>query len=422
MSDTLQAPTEVWTALYNERWQGLIVDEATAHPAKFSRGLIRRIYRELIENHWLYPGQTVCDPFGGVGLGALDAMQHGLKWVGVELESRFCDLANKNLALWASYGVTGGRIVQGDSRKLREHVGGADVVCSSPPFAESLSAGFADRPGLVWGNARYGNKDRRTEVPQDTYGSTPGQLGAMRPGSVEAVVSSPPYADQEVPTLARRGLLAENTAYDRSRPAAARTYGQTPGNLGNMKPGEVSAVVSSPPYEGSLNTTENHDARAARTGGFTQGMKDTKYGDNPFTYLSKDPSGLNNDQRHAIAAQNPQVGALTGNTFWAASFQIIIECYEILKSGGVCVFVTKDFVRKGQRVPFSDDWERLCIACGFQPLKRVQASLVKETRHPGLFDEDVVKTTERKSFFRRLAEKKGSPRIDHEDVIFVRKP
>ncbi len=28
-------------------------------------------------------------------------------------------------------------------------------------------------------------------------------------------------------------------------------------------------------------------------------------------------------------------------------------------------------------------------------------------------------TTERKSFFRRLAEKKGSPRIDHEDVICV---
>jgi hypothetical protein len=29
---------------------------------------------------------------------------------------------------------------------------------------------------------------------------------------------------------------------------------------------------------------------------------------------------------------------------------------------------------------------------------------------------------ERKSFFRRLAEKKGSPRIDHEDVIIMRKP
>ena len=29
---------------------------------------------------------------------------------------------------------------------------------------------------------------------------------------------------------------------------------------------------------------------------------------------------------------------------------------------------------------------------------------------------------ERKSFFRRLAEKKGSPRIDHEDIIIMRKP
>jgi hypothetical protein len=36
--------------------------------------------------------------------------------------------------------------------------------------------------------------------------------------------------------------------------------------------------------------------------------------------------------------------------------------------------------------------------------------------------EPVVKTTSRKSFFRRLAEAKGSPAIDHEDVIIVRKP
>lgn len=33
-----------------------------------------------------------------------------------------------------------------------------------------------------------------------------------------------------------------------------------------------------------------------------------------------------------------------------------------------------------------------------------------------------VQRTERKSFFRRLAEKKGSPRIDHETVLVMRKP
>ena len=40
-----------WYGCYNQSWKGVITDEAFAHPAKFSRGLIERIYRYLlIEN------------------------------------------------------------------------------------------------------------------------------------------------------------------------------------------------------------------------------------------------------------------------------------------------------------------------------------------------------------------------------------
>ena len=39
-----------------------------------------------------------------------------------------------------------------------------------------------------------------------------------------------------------------------------------------------------------------------------------------------------------------------------------------------------------------------------------------------IFGGATPRRTERKSFFRRLAEKKGSPRIDWEDVIIMRKP
>ncbi|HEU4344036.1 MAG TPA: hypothetical protein VFU31_20975 [Candidatus Binatia bacterium] len=47
--------------------------------------------------------------------------------------------------------------------------------------------------------------------------------------------------------------------------------------------------------------------------------------------------------------------------------------------------------------------------------------LTSEKRHTDLFEGETVKKTERKSFFRRLAEKKGSPRIDFEEVIIARK-
>jgi hypothetical protein len=46
--------------------------------------------------------------------------------------------------------------------------------------------------------------------------------------------------------------------------------------------------------------------------------------------------------------------------------------------------------------------------------------LVKETTHNGLF-EQITEKKERKSFFRRLAESKGSPAIDFEMVLCMQK-
>lgn len=81
----------------------------------------------------------------------------------------------------------------------------------------------------------------------------------------------------------------------------------------------------------------------------------------------------------------------------------------------------KDFVRNKVRVPFSDDWRRLCEACGFVTVEWIKASLVKEWEEATLFEGRKTKRRERKSFFRRLAESKGSPRIDHEDVLIMTK-
>lgn len=50
---------ESWTGCYDAGWKGLIADEAFAHPAKFSRNLIGRIYRHMIERGWLAAGMTV---------------------------------------------------------------------------------------------------------------------------------------------------------------------------------------------------------------------------------------------------------------------------------------------------------------------------------------------------------------------------
>ncbi len=110
----------VWAGCYNDGWQELIVPTAFSHPAKYARGLIHRLYRHLLERGYVRAGDTILDPFGGVALGALDALTYGLRWVGCELEPHFVALGQQNLALWRQrYGFTGGTLLQGDSRQLR---------------------------------------------------------------------------------------------------------------------------------------------------------------------------------------------------------------------------------------------------------------------------------------------------------------
>lgn len=331
-----------WTGCYDSSWKGLIVPEAFAHPAKFARGLIQRIYQHLMQSHGLKPGMTVVDPFGGVALGGLDAMLAGLHWVGCELEPKFVALGNQNIAEWQQrigHACTGSaRLVQGDSRKLASIIAAVDGLVSSPPYNLPMS--------------------------QDHNGTRGG----------------------------KRGI-------DPSETGAFVRYGQTPGQLGGMREGDVEAVVSSPPYE-----------EGGWHGGGTNGRGDGKP-------IDRNLQGM----LDGYGESEGQIGGCAGETFWQASKQIVQQCHAILRPQGLAVWVCKDFVRNKQRVPFSDDWRKLCEACGFELVEWIQASLVRESVAATMFDGPVTRRKERKSFFRRLAEKKGSPRIDHEDVLVMRK-
>jgi hypothetical protein len=454
--------TDEWRGLYREKWNGLIVPDAIVHPAKFSRALIRHIYQHAVDCGWVQAGGVVVDPFGGVALGAFEAMRHGLHWTGVELEPRFVALGEQNIGWWneryggkvAGWGTA--RIVQGDSRRLGAVFGEAGLVVSSPPYMNQQNQGGdqATHPGMKWAD---GERKDRGRVERDNYrginyGTDPANLGNLRASDADhrLVVSSPPYAEgcrhtggrdlhpdyieggdyhgigitisspPFIESLAsddpdKRGGLFRDDKRRNDRTLTA-TYGSEPGQLGAMPAGEL--IVSSPPYEGSLNTTEYADKRAERANGFKQGMRETKYGENPFTFLSKDPSGLNNEQRHEIAAQNPQVGALVGDTFWSAARQIVAECHAVLPVGGHCVWVTKRFVRKGQIVDFTRQWVELCEAVGFRLLHHHRAMLVethgKQAHMDG--DDDEIRIA-RKSFFRQLHERKRPDlAIDWEDV------
>lgn len=352
-------PQLIWENCYDKSWKGIITPESFAHPAKMARGLLCRILDTMLKQGWISRGQVCCDPFAGIGTTGIECASRGIRFVGCELEERFHKMAMDNFALhehtWKQFGDPLPRIVCGDSRRLGEVLTEAGALVSSPPYAESIG----NENHIDYSRGKTPGGGKKTSIAREAiggaYGETAGQLGALPAGSVEAVVSSPPWENQE-PSHAQGSKFEEvhHILYPTKRPKDrpglfSHEYGSTHGNIGNAQ----------------------------------------------------------------------------GDTFWSAARIIILQCHAVLRPSAMTCWVTKDFVRDGQRVSFSADWLRLLQSCGFEPVLWVKASLVKEDRHAGLFGGDVVKIKKKVSFFRRLHESRMAEddprRIDNEDVLFCRR-
>jgi len=158
---------------------------------------------------------------------------------------------------------------------------------------------------------------------------------------------------------------------------------------------EADLCISSPPYESSAS---GHGDYGIVGRDKLAGKKVTN-----FQYAESTSNNLGNAK---------------GDSFWNGARCILQQCYDVLKPGGHAIWNTKDYVRKGKRVPFSDTWLALCEDIGFILVCRHQATMLDRTQHTFVGES---KVTQRKSFFRRLVEKQGSPKIDWEDIFCMRK-
>ena len=85
--------------------------------------------------------------------------------------------------------------------------------------------------------------------------------------------------------------------------------------------------------------------------------------------------------------------------------------------------IIASYIREGKVVDFPGDWRKLCESCGLVTLHEHHALLVEEHGiQRNLFEEaDTFHKTSKKSFFRRLAENRGSPTIDYEVIYCMEK-
>ena len=157
----------------------------------------------------------------------------------------------------------------------------------------------------------------------------------------------------------------------------------------------VDAVVTSPPYEGTLSDRRDPADKVARmkalSGSFAkthnkQAMSDSflgaKYSDNP-----------------------ENLGNLKSGSYLSAMQTVYSECFKVLRDNGVMVLITKNFIRDRKVVRLDLDTVKVCESVGFRLLERHQFKLPQE------------------SFWRIQYRLKNptAPTINHEDVLVFKK-
>ncbi|MET9294311.1 DNA methyltransferase [Streptomyces sp. NPDC003077] len=139
------------------------VEGSAAHPAK----MLPAIAAQAI-TRYTAPGDLVLDPMCGIGTTLVEAVRTGRHALGVEYESRWAQLAARNLFHATQRGATGsGEVYCGDARHLPDlvperHHGRIALVVTSPPYGNSLhgqvrSSRETGQRGVVKRDYRYGS-------------------------------------------------------------------------------------------------------------------------------------------------------------------------------------------------------------------------------------------------------------------------
>lgn len=234
---TKGTPVIEWHGCYDKSWAGFITKDSYGHPAKFSRGLIERIYDHMYLRGWLAAGSTVGDPFGGIACGGIIAAYRGHHWYGMELEPRFVNWGHANIA-WHAYklqqlGCPLPVLVQGDSRKFSLlWDDDAQAIITSPPYIDIAAGagGLNHKPARKAGQ-QTGRARGASQSADQKYGRTPGQISRLPKGGLDAVATSRPFANCE-PCQDKKFKINDGR---KCRPQGQDGYGKTDGQIGNQE-------------------------------------------------------------------------------------------------------------------------------------------------------------------------------------------
>lgn len=160
--------------------------------------------------------------------------------------------------------------------------------------------------------------------------------------------------------------------------------------------GIAGLIVTSPPYQDVVSNQSNQTKRLQE--------KEARSG-KPVFKVKPGPNSQGIVD-HAYSAMADNIGNLRGKKYLESMRLVWEGCAAVLKPGGILCCITRDCIKKQQRVPVGEQNRDLLIAAGLEFIEREVWYLSGE------------------SFWRKLYRQKypDAPVIDTEDVWIFRKP
>ena len=261
-------------------------------------------------------------------------------------------------------------------------IGEIDAVITSPPYAIDPKNICHTKDGKTLEDYDVKRGFKPTVHARTNYSTNPDNIGHLPEGDIDAIITSPPYSE---------GIghpAGENASSEhKERLEMQRKYTEqmtSEGNIGSLKHGEVDAVITSPPYEQSMEGGTRH---YKKDGGHFKIITDKNL---PTAYSFRNKS---------------QIGNFKKETYLQAMLTVYEEMFKVLKVDGQAIIIVKPFIRNKKVVDLPYQTWLLMQKCGFKLTKVFKLKLTQQ------------------SFWRILYQKKH-PEVDviaHEYVLVCQK-